>query len=793
MKKLLFFILFTYASVAQNPNRIYQSCQWEDNTLKLKVSDGAYEIKIINDKIAETSFIPKGESFNPDSYAIIPVTSNVEAKFTESQKALDIFTPGIKIIIEKSPFKIIYFNRSSEILSEKNGYTKKDSTELIDFNLDNTEALYGGGSRALGMNRRGNRLKLYNRAQYGYGDRADLLNFCMPIILSSKMYMVHFDNAPIGFLDLDSKKDNTLTYETISGRKTYQVIAADSWQDLEENYTTLTGKQPLPPRWAFGNFSSRFGYHTQKEVTETIDKFEKEKIPVDAIILDLYWFGAAIKGTLGNFEFDKDNFPNPEKMISDLKKKGIKTILITEPFVLTTSKKWQEAVDKKILATDITGKPFTYDFYFGNTGLIDIFQPQGKTWFWNIYKHFTEMGVAGWWGDLGEPELHPSKLFHGEKTADEVHNIYGHNWAKLVSEGYKTDFPNQRPFILMRAGFSGSQRFGMIPWSGDVGRSWGGLKSQLEIALQMGMQGMGYMHSDLGGFAGDNVDNELYVRWLQYGVFQPIFRPHAAESVPAEPVYREEKTKQLAKQAIELRYQMLAYNYTIAFDNNQKGTPLMRPLLFEEPLNKNVLGRSDEYFWGDALLVAPVTEAGQKAKEIYFPDTANWYDFYSDTKHDNGVTEKIKLSEDHIPVFVRAGAFLPMVNLVQNTRDYTTQNIELHYYFDENTPKSEGHLYNDDGETPDAYEKGRYELMHFNAKATGEKITINISNEKGEKMIELDRKFTLIIHNITAKPQKTTIDGKKVKSKWDKKCNMLVVNFKYERKKSKTITVQLTK
>ncbi|MGK4566125.1 TIM-barrel domain-containing protein [Flavobacterium sp. 3HN19-14] len=563
-------LLLTTVIYAQNPNRIFQSYSWEENTLKIKTSDGYYLINAYSDKIIETSFIPGKESFNPESHAVILKPSGEKVNFTDGSDFLELKTSGLIVQIQKSPFKISYSYKDTYLLSEKNGYNKKDSTETIDFNLDKTEALYGGGSRALGMNRRGNRLTLYNRAQYGYGDRAELLNFSMPIVLSSKMYMLHFDNAPVGFLDLDSKKDNTLTYETISGRKTYQIIAGDSWKDLEENYTNLTGHQPLPPRWAFGNFSSRFGYHTQKEVTETIAKFEKEKIPVDAIILDLYWFGKDIKGTLGNFEFDKDNFPDPQKMINDLKEKHIKTILITEPFVLTTSKKWQEAVDKKILATDISGKPFKYDFYFGNTGLIDIFSQKGKDWFWNIYKNFTEMGVAGWWGDLGEPEMHPSKLFHGEQTADEVHNIYGHNWAKLVSEGYKHDFPNQRPFILMRAGSSGSQRFGMIPWSGDVGRSWGGLKSQLEIALQMGMQGMGYMHSDLGGFAGDNVDNELYVRWLQYGVFQPIFRPHAAESVPAEPVFREEKTKQLAKEAIELRYHMLAYNYTLAFDNNQK-------------------------------------------------------------------------------------------------------------------------------------------------------------------------------------------------------------------------------
>ena len=142
--------------------------------------------------------------------------------------------------------------------------------------------------------------------------------------------------------------------------------------------------------------------------------------------------------------------------------------------------------------------------------MIDIYNPEGASWFWSIYKGLRAKGVVGVWGDLGEPEVHPKALKHYNRTADEVHNIYGHDWAGLIHSGYKKDFPKERPLVLMRAGYSGSQRYGLIPWSGDVNRTWGGLQSQTEIALQMGLQGLGYMHSDLGGFAGANLDDELY-------------------------------------------------------------------------------------------------------------------------------------------------------------------------------------------------------------------------------------------------------------------------------------------
>ncbi len=818
MKKLIIFILIPIFSFAQNANRKFESFKETNNTLEINVSDGQYLLKSYSDKIVETTFLPKGEVFNPISHAVILTPKNGISKVADSENNINFATSGMVVNIQKSPFKISYLYKGKELLSEKTGYIKKDSTEILDFNLDKTEILYGGGARAIGMNRRGNRLQLYNRAQYGYETRAELMNFTMPIVMSSKIYAIHFDNAPIGYLDLDSKKDNSLQYEiaidkefatantneekrfyssekkqienqnkTISGRKTYQVIAGDSWEDLISNYTDLTGKQPLPARWTLGNFSSRFGYHSQEEVEKTIRKFNEENIPVDAIILDLYWFGKTIKGTMGNLDWDKDNFPNPTKMIADLNEKGVKTVLITEPFVLSTSSKWQEAVDKKILATDMSGNPAKFDFYFGNTGIIDIFKPEGKTWFWNIYKDLIAKGCGGLWGDLGEPEVFPSKAITAGGKADDVHNIYGHNWAKLIQEGYKTDFPNVRPFILMRAGSSGSQRFGMIPWSGDVSRSWGGLQSQTEIALQMGMQGMGYMHSDLGGFAGDYFDNELYIRWLQYGVFQPVFRPHAQEEVASEAVYKDVVTKAKAKKIIELRYQMLPYNYTLAFENNQKGIPLMRPLFFEEPTNIKLATVCETYLWGNDFLVTPITKSNIKTTSVYFPKNNNWFDFYSDKKYLAGTTTKVNVLEDNIPTFVRGGSFIPMMKTIQNTSKYSLANFDLHYYFDEKTTNSSGKLYNDNGTTPNAFEKGEYEILNFNSNFKNKIVTLKLNTKIGKSFTASDKNVNLILHNI--KPKSISIDGKIIPFKTNK--TTIEIPISWLKSTSKEIKIQL--
>ncbi|UOB18791.1 glycoside hydrolase family 31 protein [Abyssalbus ytuae] len=792
MNKLyVIFFLITSFVCAQNVNRTFISHSLKDNHLEIMVSDGKYIIKPYSKKIIETSFVPDGEQFRKESHAVVLEPVEIRTTFKNSENTIAYSTTGISVSITKNPFQISYYYNSKPVISEKAGYVKTDSTEIIEFNVNDSEILYGGGERVLGMNRRGHRLELYNKAHYGYTTHAELMNFTIPLVMSSRLYAVHFDNPSIGYLDLDSKSNNTLSYETIGGRKTYQVIVGDSWSGLLDNYTDLTGKQPMPPRWMLGNFSSRFGYHSEAETRKTIHKFLEEKIPLDAVILDLYWFGKEVTGTMGNLEFDRDSFPAPYKMIKDFKEKGVKTVLITEPFILTTSKRWEEAVNQKILATDSVGNPFTYDFFFGHTGLIDIFKKEGKDWFWNIYKNLTRAGVAGWWGDLGEPEVHPGALRHITGTANELHNIYGHTWAQLIYEGYKKYFPKQRPFILMRSGYSGSQRYGLIPWSGDVSRSWGGLQSQVEIALQMGMQGIAYMHSDLGGFAGDLNDPELYTRWLQYGVFQPVFRPHAQEAVASEPVYKDEKTKKLAKKSIELRYKLLPYNYTLVFENNQHGIPLMRPLFFEESNNPEFLNTTNAYLWGNDFLISPVVEKEKKEQTVTFPSTGNWIDFYADKIYTAGSTQNILLEEDHIPVFVRSGAFIPMVRVIQSTDEYSLSDIDLHFYFDKSLTESSGKLYNDDGITPQSYEKESFEILYFKSKLEEKYLTISVNAATGKNYKAEDKKINLILHNTDFLPKHVKINGKKVEYQYKKLKNTLEIPFRISGNSSKSIKIKI--
>lgn len=797
---LLFVVLFGLNTVvAQNPNRQFVGIELTDAGAEIQVSDGKYLIAPLSGKIIQTIFIPtpspstRNESqFQIDtSHAVMLKPSKdllwtldrvvQEAGSEMGKTSMYILKCGLlEMQISTNPFHINYTYMSVG-LSEARGYYF-DETPKIEFDLSAEEQLMGAGARVLGMNRRGYRLQLYNRAHYGYETHSELMNFTMPIVLSDKGYALHFDNPQIGWLDLDSKKQNKLTYEVIGGPLRYQVVFSDDWKDLTNSLTALLGRQPLPARWTLGNFASRFGYHSETEAKQVVAEFRKQQIPLDAIIFDLYWFGKDIQGTLGNLAFFRDSFPNGEQMIADFKTQNVKTILITEPFILTTSKKWQEADRMKLLGTDTLGNSYRYDFYFGNTGLVDLYKPEARIWFWEIYKQFHAYGAAGFWGDLGEPEVHPTKLKHGDKWADEVHNIYGHDWARLLYEGYRKDYPTERPFILMRAGYSGSQQYGMVPWSGDVSRTWGGLKPQMEISMQMGLQGMAYMHSDLGGFAGANKDPELYVRWLQYGVFQPIFRPHAQQEEPSEAIFKDAQTKALAKAAIELRYQMLPYNYSIAYENHDNGTPLLRPIFMEFPAAKWSFTQTETYMWGPSFLVHAITDSMTSSKDKVYqtklPSDASWFGLSTGrlvvksevimTNDGNFNVVSSPKTLHHIPVYVRSGAFIPMSPIIQSTEAYRDTAVLLHFYVNPRAIDSSSFVwYEDDGTTYDAEAKGLAKKLLCTSATQSKSCKVTFTPEIGANVWIKYFQFALLIHTPIC-PKEVIWNGQKVAFKFEK-------------------------
>ena len=723
---------------------------------KVVVQNGVWTFSQYASNIIKISFLPKGYTTNENiSDAVIA-------------KPLQQITIPIKV--EEST---VYINKKIKIAAP----IKVDAFNSFDITLEDSEKVFGGGERALPLNRRGYKFDLYNSPHYGYGEGAENLNFSVPFFTTSVGYGLFFDNASKGYADIGKTNANIFEAGFVSGELNVYVILGKDYKEILSSYYKLTGTQPLPPRWALGNFMSRFGYSSEAQVKSILDSMHQQNIPVDAIIFDLFWFGDSIKNTMGNLDWvNRTRWPNPKQMIADFRKQNINTILITESYVLETSLNYNNS--KQYHAVDSTGKPFVLtNFYFGRGGLLDIFRNDTKQWFWSKYKKQMNNGVEGWWGDLGEPETHPSDMYHNLKDlgfkrlfkADEVHNIYGHTWTKMLYTQYAKEYPNKRLFSLNRSGFAGSQRYSIFPWTGDVSRSWSGLRAQLPVILGMSMSGIPYVHSDAGGFAGGDGDNELYVRWLQFAAFTPIFKPHGTAlddldkktfSFPSEAVLIAEPYRSYAKAAINLRYEFLPYNYTLAYKQTKYGQPLIAPLYYYYPNDTTAVNIGDEFMWGENILVAPVLHKGDTVRNIYLPD-GKWYSFFEPRiaiEGNKSISRNVSTSD--IPVYIKEGSIIALwkpVAPIHSTSDYVNQkDLYINYY--PSDKKSKNILYNDDGIGKAAIS----EIITFDAVVNGDSVIISLrSNNKKVYKNGQAKKIRIGVPYAFVHPGAIKVNGKK--------------------------------
>ena len=796
LKSVSLFVFVLVSALAQAAE--YQSHRLEENTLVVLTDEGKVSLTALSANAFEVFYQPQNTKQIP-SFALVGSQDAVVLNLKNSLKSLQLSTGKLKAIINKSPLKISYYQGDKLLVEEEVGLFLQDTLRGFRFKLQQDEKLLGGGQRVLGMDRRGHRFPLYNKADYGYTTQSKQMYFGLSAVMSNRQYALIFDNSASGYMDLGHTESDIMQFEAVGGRTAYVVVAGTDYPNVINNFVEVTGKQPLPPRWALGNFASRFGYKSEQQTRDTVQGFIDQDFPLDVVVLDLYWFGSDIKGFMGNLDWDNQTFPTPQKMMADFKAQGVKTVLITEPFILSSSDKWQEAVDNEVLAKNHAGEPRRFDFYFGNTGLIDVFDTKASDWFSGIYTDLFKQGAAGWWGDLGEPEVHPGDSIHNfndlQVTGDEIHNAYGHMWAKRVYENQLNIAPQQRPFIMMRSGFVGSQRYGMIPWTGDVSRSWDGLKPQVELSLQMGLLGLGYTHSDLGGFAGgEEFDQELYIRWLQYGVFQPVFRPHAQDNIAPEPIFHDEETKNILREYIKLRYAMLPYNYSLVYENSLTGMPLMRPMFFEDPANHDLIDIKDSYFWGDAFLVKPITQPDLASVSIDLPQGV-WFDYWTDKRYQGNQSIQLATQLDRLPVMVRGGSFIPMVEPVQSTDDYTTENLNLHYYADPSIRSASGVMYDDDGVDPNAIKNNTFEKLTFHAQQNTQQkenqLNIRLQRQGQYQNMPASRTLTLLVHNWSQTANIISINHKSVElvddqqtfadanqaGFWDKHSKVLQIKF----------------
>ncbi len=739
---------------------------FKNNQLEIVTKSGSYKVFAVDEQIVSISY---SDSLMPGNRVYGPIlTQPIDASLKRADSLLVFATQKVKVEISFSPVHFRFYDLETGIkLEEEKGFHYRDNLTAFSFKLSEGEAIYGTGSRAIPQNRRGYKFQCFNQANYGYGVGADYLNYSVPSVLSSENYMVLIDNPARAWFDVGKEKSDVLDFASTGGNQTYYFINGKDKEEVLVNYFKLTGTQPMPPIWALGNLQSRFGYRSQLETETIVRRMLEAGYPLDAIIIDIYWFGQELQnGYMGNLSWDTAYWPDPDNMIRNFAEQGVKTVTVSEPFFTRKSKHFNYLSENKFLGLDSSGQTMTMPyFYFGDAGLIDIFKPEARQWFWQQYKQEKERGIAGWWGDLGEPEVHPDDMVHVNGLGRELHGVYGHEWVAMLFENYAKDYPDERLFKLGRAGYAGSQRYGLMPWSGDVARDWSGFRAQNNVMLGMSLSGLPYMHSDAGGFAMHPRDSILYMRWLQYAVFTPIFRPHGDPGAPPEPIFYHQKVQEIVKKAIQLRYAMLPYNYTLAWKTEQTGALMTTPmfLAFEEQQVSDTL--SSQHMWGENLLVAPIWYKDAKERQVFLPK-GDWYNFYTQEWQQGGQFITVKTEAESIPVFARGGSFITLSAAMQNTDQYKGDKLTVYCYLNADVNNFKGEVYFDNGYLKDAYKKGQYQLLQLECKNQEKKIVVSYKLEGNYSGAPQTRSIVLKLVGLSEAPREVLVNGQAASFYW---------------------------
>lgn len=656
--------------------------------------------------------------------------------------------------------------------------------------LGNQRTFFGAGERGHSLNLYADTLVMYNRQNYGYTDgdpRISQMNITMPLLLSPKGYAIIIDD----YAEAEMIAGNPLEYTTISPDAVsyYFVNSPDGFSSLTEQVSDLTGRQDLPPFWSLGYITSKYGYKTQAETDSVVNTLKRKGYPLDGIVLDLYWYGK--EQDMGRLCWDSSQWPDPQAMLRKLKDKGVNLIAISQPYVLRNGRgidNYNYLSERVMLGRDSIGATKEVKIWVGEGGMLDVSNPDTRAWLRQRYKQLTDSGITGWWGDLGEPEVHPDVMIHANGLSNrQYHNLYGNDWSRIIYDLFAEEYPDTRLMTLMRGGTIGLQRYSVFPWSTDVSRSWGGLQPQIKIMINSGLSGMGYMSHDVGGFAIDQdhpYDPELYVRWLQLGVFSPILRTHAQDF--AEP-YLYPDQQDIILPLIRERYRWLPYNYTLAYENASEGLPLVRPIGMYTSDAGRYADVDNEYLWGRDVLVAPVMTPGTTSRTVRLPEGL-WINANNPTqtvRGDSTVTVDAPLGV--LPMFVRAGALIPKAGYsMENTLAYDPSRLTIDYYpadpataapcrkCSDEALKTQFTLFDDDRKSTKTIERNEYQLIHLTADNCPEGITLTATAEGSYPGMPQKRELTYIIHNVD-NPRSVsatqTVSGKTRKLKTGRRYN----------------------
>lgn len=491
----------------------------------------------------------------------------------------------------------------------------------------------------------------------------------VPFYISTNGYGFLWNNPAIGEVNFSNNLTKWTAYST--KKLDYWITASDRISQIEERYTEVTGRVPMMPEYAMGFWQSKLRYVTQDQVLEVAREYKKRKLPLDVIVIDFFHWKKQ-----GDWSFDNDYFPNPKAMIDELKDMGIETVVSVWPTVEKESVNYKEMNDKGYLIRTDRGVQTTMEFLVP-TVPFDATNPEARKFVFDKCKeNYCSLGIKNFWLDVAEPEcavydFDNMRYYKGSNL--QIGNIYPAMYAKTFYDGLKSTGVND-VISLIRCAWAGSQKYGALVWSGDVGTTFKDLKNQITAGLNMSLAGLSWFTTDIGGFHGGDPENEdyreVFARWFEYGCFCPVMRVHG-DRHPRQPmvgltgggmccsgghneVYSYgDRVYKICRHYLDLRVKLKPYIKEIMKEAHKKGTPVMRPVFYDFQDDQKTFEVEDCYMFGPSLLVCPIYEKGKTSREVYLPKGATWRDTNTGSVYEGGITITVDAPLEYIPVFAR--------------------------------------------------------------------------------------------------------------------------------------------
>ncbi len=676
----------------------------EQDGIQCTMKSGCMKIQVCTESIIHVVYSP--DSTLPQLPEFLVVSSSWPAtpwRLDASGDTIVVSTARLRVRINRPDGAITYSDPASKKLFADDGRTMTPvvvngeqtyHAELFSNLWGSSEGFYGLGSHQSGVwNDRGECVDISQ----------DNTNISIPIFLSTNGYALFWNNTSRSRFNNRFQNALYLSSEVASAID-YYFLYGPEFDSLVAGYRRLTGDAPMFPRWAYGFWQCKNRYTSQKEILDVAHKYRELEIPVDGIVQDWFWWY-----TMGEPVFDSSRYPSPSGMIEDLHRNNFHLMISFWPYFYPGTKTYEDMEHRGFFID----KTKVGRFHPAGAALYDAFNPDARKYYWTLLDTaLFRRGVDAWWLDTTEPET------EGQETNVLVRNRTalgsGARYANMfplmtttgVYTGQRAASDRKRVFILSRSAYAGSQRTAACVWSGDVNSDWVFFRKQIPAGLNYSLSGLPYWTTDIGGFLLGKPDDpayrELFVRWFQFGCFNPIFRVHGTRAPNENELwsYGSEAQKILVS-FDRLRYRLLPYVYSLAWmTTNDRYTP-MRALVMDFRTDSRAASVGDQFMFGPALLVNPVTQPSATSREVYLP-AGMWYDFWTGLATKGGKSVTVKAPLERIPLFARAGSILPLGPDLQWASEKRADPLEIRIYRGADGSFT---LYEDEGDSYD-YEKG---------------------------------------------------------------------------------------